>query len=76
MTVVVHSPSATTSAPEFRQTIRRVERTLAGDERVASVQGPRPGTSVSTDGHTAIVTAGAKGDPTGMVAAADALKSS
>ena len=75
VTIVVHSPSATTSAPEFRQTIRRVERTLAGDERVASVQRPRPGTSVSADGHTAIVTAGAKGDPTGMFAAADALKS-
>jgi putative drug exporter of the RND superfamily len=75
LTVVVHSPSATTSAPEFQQTILRVERRLAGDERVASVQRPRPGASISPDGHTAIVTAGAKGDPTAMVAAADELKS-
>ena len=64
----------TTSAPEFRQALFRVERLLAGDGRVASVQGPRPGASISADGHTAVVTAGAKGDPTAMVAAADALK--
>jgi RND superfamily putative drug exporter len=75
LTVVVHSSSVTTSAPEFRQTLLRVERTLARDERVASVQRPRPGASISTDGHTAVVTAGAKGDPTAMVAAAEALKS-
>ena len=75
LTVVVHSRSATASAPEFRQALRRVERVLAADPRVASVQPPRPGASVSRDGHTAVVTAGAKGDPTAMVAAADALKS-
>jgi putative drug exporter of the RND superfamily len=75
LVVVVHSSSATTSAPEFQRAIRRVERGLAADERVASVQRPRPGASISPDGHTALVTAGAKGDPTAMVAAADALKS-
>jgi putative drug exporter of the RND superfamily len=74
LVVVVHSPSVTTSAPEFRQTILRVERSLAGDERVASVQRPRQGASLSPDGHTAVVTAGAKADATAMVAAADALK--
>ena len=74
LTVVVHSPSATTSAPEFRRTVRRVERVLAADHRVASVQPPRPGADVSRDGHTAVVTAGANGSPTTMVAAADALK--
>ena len=51
-----------------------MERVLAGDARVASVQRPRPGATISADGHTAVVTAGAKGDPTAMVAAADALK--
>jgi putative drug exporter of the RND superfamily len=75
LVVVVHSPSVTTSAPEFQRTILRVERDLARDRRVASVQRPRAGASVSPDGHTAVVTAGAKGDPTAMVAAADALKS-
>jgi putative drug exporter of the RND superfamily len=75
LTVVVHSASATTSAPEFRQTLRRVERVLAGDRRVGSVQPPRPGAGVSRDGRTAVVTAGANGNPTAMVAAAHALKS-
>ena len=74
LTVVVHSSSATTSAPAFREALLRVERVLAGDARVASVQRPRPGATISADGHTAVVTAGAKGDPTAMVAAADALK--
>ena len=74
LTVVVHSPSVTTSAPEFRRALLRVERLLAADGRVASVQRPRPGASISADGHTAVVTAGAKGDPTAMVAAADELK--
>jgi RND superfamily putative drug exporter len=75
LTVVVHSPTTTTSAPEFRRAVRRVERVLGADERVASVHAPLPGTSISADGHTAVVTAGAKGEPTAMVAAADQLKS-
>ncbi|HKE77847.1 MAG TPA: MMPL family transporter [Solirubrobacteraceae bacterium] len=75
LTVVVHSPSVTTSAPEFQRAIRRVEHVLAGDPRVAFVQLPRPGASISRDGHTAVVTAGANGDPTAMVAAAHALDS-
>jgi RND superfamily putative drug exporter len=70
LTVVVHSPSLTTSAPAFQETIRRVEHVLRGDSRVASVQR----TSVSPDGRTAVVTAGANGDPTAMVAAADELE--
>src|SRR6188472_2234129 len=54
--VVVHSRSAKTSAPEFQQAVGRVERILSGDRRVRSVQAPRPGASVSPDGHTAVVT--------------------
>jgi putative drug exporter of the RND superfamily len=74
LTVVVHSPTATSSAPEFRRAVLRVQRILGADARVGSVQSPRPGASVSADGHTAVVTAGAKSDPTTMVAAADDLK--
>ena len=73
--VVVHSPNETSSAPAFRQTIARVESILRANTNVASVQQPRAGSSISADGHTALVTAGAKGDPTAMVAAADTLKS-
>jgi RND superfamily putative drug exporter len=70
LTVVVHSPSATTAAPAFERTIARAERVLAADARVAAVQR----TSTSPDGHTAVLTAGAKGDPTAMVAAAHSLE--
>ncbi|HEY6069052.1 MAG TPA: MMPL family transporter [Gaiellaceae bacterium] len=73
--VVVHSASETTSTPAFARTIGHVQRILRSNEHVASVQAPSPGSSISSDGHTALVTAGAKGDPTAMVAAADALKS-
>lgn len=73
--VVVHSQGQTVSAPGFRQTVARVQAVLRSNTHVASVQSPRPGSSISQDGHTAVVMAGAKGDPTAMVAAADTLKS-
>jgi RND superfamily putative drug exporter len=72
--VVVHSPTEQATSPAFRQTVSRVERILRGDSRVASVQAPRAEASISADGHTAVVTAGAKANPTEMVAAADELK--
>jgi RND superfamily putative drug exporter len=73
--VVVHSPSQTTSSSGFRQTLERVEQILRANAHVASVRAPQAGSSISADGHTAVVTAGAKSDPTAMVAAADKLKS-
>ncbi len=75
LTVVVHSPTATVSDPAFRSSIARVRRLLAADTAVGTVVPPRAGSSISPDGHTAVVTAGAEGDPTAMVAAADRLKS-
>jgi RND superfamily putative drug exporter len=73
--VVVHSQTQTVGAPAFRQTIARVERVLRANRHVESVRPPHPGATISADGRTALVTAGANGDPTAMVAAADALKS-
>ena len=73
--VVVHSPRATASSEPFRKTVTRVERILGSNSHVASVQAPRTGATISRDGHTAVVMAGAKGDPTTMVAAADKLES-
>lgn len=73
--VVVHSPRSTTATPAFQQTLLRVEQVLRRDPHVARVQPPTRGASISADGHTAVVMAGAKGDPTQMVAAADSLKS-
>jgi putative drug exporter of the RND superfamily len=73
--VVIHSSHETTAAPAFAQTVERVQRILRSNTHVASVQAPSARSSISSDGHTALVTAGAKGDPTAMVAAADTLKS-
>jgi RND superfamily putative drug exporter len=75
LVVVLHSSDATAGDPAFQSALTRVEAILRANAHVASVAGPVPGASISRDGHTAFVTAGAKGDPTAMVAAADALKS-
>jgi RND superfamily putative drug exporter len=72
--VVVHSSTLTTSSPAFRATVAKAEAILRSDPRISTVVPPRPGSSISRDGHTALVIAGAKKDPTAMVAAADSLK--
>ena len=72
--VVVHSPDATVGDPQFTATVDRVASILHGDSRVASVALPRTGLSISPDGHTAIVSAGANGSTTVMVSAAEDLK--
>ncbi len=71
---VVHSPTQTVSDPAFRSSIAAVERTLQADPAVSAVVPPRPGASISPDGHTAIVQAGAARDANAMVRAADGLK--
>jgi RND superfamily putative drug exporter len=73
---VVYSPTQTVSAPAFRSAIVRVEQTLRANAAVRAVVAPAPGSSISRDGHTAIVQAGAARDPNRMVAAADSLKGS
>jgi putative drug exporter of the RND superfamily len=72
--VVVHSQNQSYSTAAFRQTVARVERILRANPHVASVQRPRAGSTISADRRTAVVTAGAGGDPAAMVAAADELK--
>ncbi len=72
--VVVHSPDKTVSDTAFRGAIAASERMLKADPRVKSVVGPRAGTSISRDGHTAVVQAGAAADANTMVRAADDLK--
>src|SRR6185295_5214935 len=47
---------------------------LRGDRAVTTVVAPQPGLSISRDGHTAVVQAGAALDPNAMVRAADDLK--
>ncbi|HEY5389223.1 MAG TPA: MMPL family transporter, partial [Solirubrobacteraceae bacterium] len=71
---VLYSPTQTASSPGFKAVIARVERTLQANGAVRTVVAPAPGLSISPDGHTAIVQAGAARDPNRMVAAADGLK--
>jgi putative drug exporter of the RND superfamily len=72
--VVVHSADLAATAPAFRKTVARSERVLRRDPAVGRVSPPKPGVSISPDGHTAVIRAGAAGDPNAMVDAADRLK--
>jgi putative drug exporter of the RND superfamily len=53
--------------------VAEAARTLRANPDVSTVALPQPGVSLSRDGRTAIVTAGAAADPNAMVKAADAL---
>ncbi len=72
--VAVHSDRLSAASPRFRATLRRAERILATNPAVSTVTPPRPGLSISRDGHTAVIRAGAARDANGMVAAAGDLK--
>jgi RND superfamily putative drug exporter len=72
--VAVHSGALTAIDPAFRRTVARAEALLAADPAVRSVTGPQPGISISRDGHTAVIRAGAAEDSNGMVSAAKDLK--
>ncbi len=72
--VVVHSPEQTVSSPAFRRTVRDVTAELEADDRISTVAQPAAGSTVSADGHTAIIMGGAAADSNEMVRAADDLK--
>jgi putative drug exporter of the RND superfamily len=72
--VVVHSAGKTATDPAFRSVVAEAQRMLRRDPRVTQVEAPRPGRSISRDGHTAVVQAGAGAGPNEMVRAADDLK--
>ncbi|HEX6587132.1 MAG TPA: MMPL family transporter [Solirubrobacterales bacterium] len=71
---VVHSSERTVDDPAFEATVVAVEDELRRDPAVSTVVPPTPGASISPDGHTAIVQAGAARDSNAMVRAADELK--
>ena len=71
---VLYSPTKTVGDPTFQAVAARVERTFRADSAVSVVVPPTAGVSVSRDGHTAIVQAGAARDSNAMVVAADRLK--
>jgi putative drug exporter of the RND superfamily len=72
--VAVHSRNLDAAAPEFRRSVTRAEQVLRADPAVSRVAPPRPGVSISPDGHTALIRAGAARDTNEMVDAADRLK--
>ena len=72
--VVVHSPDQQVSSPAFQSAIASATRTLEADGAVTGVVPPMPGQTISRDGHTAILMAGAAENATEMVRAADRLK--
>ena len=73
LTVVLHSDRSTVADAAFGRAIDRVETILRSHSDVAAVVRPEVGTSISRDGRTALVLAGAAGSPTEMVHAADEL---
>ena len=58
--VVIHSATLTANSPGFRATVAKAQAILHGDSRISTVVPPRAGSSISADGHTALIVAGAK----------------
>ena len=72
--VVVRSTDETVSDPRFKRTLARAQGVLRADAAVTTVVPPRPGLSISSDRHTAVIQAGAARNSNEMVRAADRLK--
>ncbi|HET9736705.1 MAG TPA: MMPL family transporter, partial [Solirubrobacteraceae bacterium] len=72
--VVVHSQEAKVGDPRFASSLTKVEGILRSSDAVTTVVPPRPGLTISEDGHTAVVQAGAANNANDMVRAADDLK--
>jgi len=71
--VLVDKNAPIASDPAAQSVIRRVAGMLRADPRVSTVVSPRPGLSLSANGRTGVITAGAAADANAMVRAADAL---
>ncbi len=73
--VVVHSDDRTIdSPPDMQRTLTEVTDVFAGDPRFGAIIAPQPGMSISPDGHTGILIAGANASTDEMVKAVDDLK--
>ncbi|MFI5499271.1 MMPL family transporter [Nocardia asteroides] len=69
--VVVHAETATVDSPEVAAVVDAVTARLSGDARFGEIIAPRPGMTISPDGHTGILVAGAAASPDDMVRAVD-----
>ena len=72
--VVVRSESGPVTEGEGAEVIAAVTEVLEGDDRIARVVPPQPGATLSQDGDTGVVLAGAGADTNDMVRAATDLK--
>ncbi|OZD75997.1 multidrug RND transporter [Rhodococcus sp. 05-339-2] len=72
--VVVHSDAEPITDPAVRNVIADVSDVFAGDTRFGDVVAPQPGMTISPDGRTGIVIAGANGTTDEMVKAVDDVK--
>ena len=72
--VVVHSTDGPVTEGRGAEVIAEVTRILESEPRIADVVAPTPGATVSQDGSTAIVLAGAGADTNEMVRVATDLK--
>ena len=73
--VVVDRNAAIADDPQARQVIARASALLRSDSRIATVVPPQRGVSLSADGRTGVIQAGAAADPNAMVRAVGDLQS-
>ncbi|WP_036491509.1 MMPL family transporter, partial [Nocardioides sp. CF8] len=72
--VVVHSPDGPVTEGAGKAVLASATTMLEQDSRIADVVQPQPGATLSQDGRTAVLLAGANVDPNEMVRVADDLK--
>jgi RND superfamily putative drug exporter len=72
--VVVASDELRYEDPGFAAVVTAAERRLAAEPDVASIVRPRNGASISRDGRTVVIQAGAGAEPNEMVRVADDVK--
>ncbi|MET8799428.1 MMPL family transporter [Nocardia sp. NPDC004568] len=72
--VVVHSDTETVDSPAMQRVLAGVTTEFAGDSRFGTVVPPQPGMTISPDGHTGILVAGANASTDDMVRAVDEHK--
>lgn len=72
--VVVHSTDGPVTKGAGADVLDEVTTILEDEPRIADVIAPQPGATLSRDGETAVVLAGAGADPNEMVRVADDLK--
>ncbi|MBS1847200.1 MAG: MMPL family transporter [Actinobacteria bacterium] len=72
--VVVHAEHGSVNSAEGRAVIAKVTEQLEADHRISTVVPPMPGATLSSDGSTAIVLAGAGADTNEMVKVATDVK--